>query len=299
MAIVGTGSTASQLVPTLQPVVGKLYLFQREPGWVIPKGDRDYTREERLKLHNPIVHRFRRAKWYWTAEKHLWNGGSYRPGYPANTNAEQVARHYIAKVFEDRPDLADAVTPKHPYWGKRTIFSSAFYPALKEPNVELVPRAVASVTRRGVVDVDGIEREVDVLVIATGFQPTNYLAHLEVVGREGRTLHEYWDGEPRAFLGVTVPTFPNFYMLYGPGTNGGEIALNLRNQAAYARRGEAHGARASPPSRSSGRGPTRTTRGCSRRWRAPRGRCRTTTSRPARARSSRSGPSARSTTAPC
>ena len=74
------------------------------------------------------------------------------------------------------------------------------------------------------------------LVLSTGFQPTNYLAHLEVVGRAGRTLQKYWDGEPRAFLGVTVPTFPNFYMLYGPGTNGGEIALNLRNQAAYARR---------------------------------------------------------------
>jgi cation diffusion facilitator CzcD-associated flavoprotein CzcO len=87
-----------------------------------------------------------------------------------------------------------------------------------------------------VVDVDGVEREVDVLVLATGFQPTNYLAHLDVVGREDTTLHKYWDGEPRAFLGVTVPTFPNFFMLYGPGTNGGEIAMNLRNQAAYARR---------------------------------------------------------------
>ena len=99
-----------------------------------------------------------------------------------------------------------------------------------------MPKAVASVTARGVVDVDGVEHEVDVLVLATGFQPTNYLAHLEVVGREDTTLHKYWDGEPRAFLGVTVPTFPNFFMLYGPGTNGGEIAMNLRNQAAYARR---------------------------------------------------------------
>jgi cation diffusion facilitator CzcD-associated flavoprotein CzcO len=236
VAVVGTGSTASQLVPTLQPTVGKLYLFQREPGWVIPKGDRDFTERERQLLHNPIVYRFRRAKWFWGAEKRLWNGGVYRPGSPINTASEQAARHYIAKVFEDRPDLAKAVTPDYPFWGKRIIFSSDFYPALKQPNVELVPRAVASVTPKGVVDIDGVEREVDVLVLSTGFQPTNYLAHLEVVGREGRTLHEYWDGEPRAFLGITVPTFPNFYMLYGPGTNGGEIALNLRNQAAHARR---------------------------------------------------------------
>ena len=139
-------------------------------------------------------------------------------------------------MFEDRPDLAAAVTPNYPFWGKRTIFSSDFYPALKQPNVELVPRPVASITPRGVVDADGVEREVDVIVLSTGFQPTNYLAHLEVVGRAGESIQKYWDGEPRAFLGVTVPTFPNFYMLYGPGTNGGEIALNLRNQAAYARR---------------------------------------------------------------
>jgi cation diffusion facilitator CzcD-associated flavoprotein CzcO len=236
VAVVGTGSTASQLVPSLQPVAGRLLLFQREPGWVLPKGDRDYTPEERAKLHNPLAHRYRRARWYWATEKRLWNGGAYRPGAPAHTAAEQAARGYIAKTFEDRPELAEAVTPKYPFWGKRTIFSSDFYPALKQPNVELVPRAVASVTAHGVVDTDGIEHEADVLVLSTGFQPTNYLARLEVVGRTGQSIHEYWDGEPRAFLGVTVPTFPNFYMLYGPGTNGGEIALNLRNQAAYARR---------------------------------------------------------------
>jgi cation diffusion facilitator CzcD-associated flavoprotein CzcO len=236
VAVVGTGSTASQLVPALQPLVGSLVLFQREPGWVLPKGDRDYTPEERRRLSNPFVYHVRRAKWYWGAEKRLYDGGAYRPGAPANIAAEQAARSYIAHVFAERPDLAEAVTPRYPFWGKRTIFSSDFYPALLQPNVELVPRAVVSVTPRGVVDVDDVEHEADVLVLATGFQPTNYLAHLEVVGREGISLQKYWDGEPRAFLGVTVPTFPNFFMLYGPGTNGGEIALNLRNQAAFARR---------------------------------------------------------------
>jgi cation diffusion facilitator CzcD-associated flavoprotein CzcO len=236
VAVVGTGSTASQLVPALQPVAKKILLFQREPGWVLPKGDRDYTPEERRQLHNPLVHRYRRLKWYWATEKRLWNGGAYRPGQPAHTAAEDAARRYIAKVFADRPDLAEAVTPDYPFWGKRTIFSSDFYPALKQPNVELVPRAVCSVTPHGLVDADGVEHRADVLVLSTGFQPTNYLAHLEVVGRTGDSIHKYWAGEPRAFLGVTVPTFPNFYMLYGPGTNGGEIALNLRNQAAYARR---------------------------------------------------------------
>jgi cation diffusion facilitator CzcD-associated flavoprotein CzcO len=236
VAIVGTGSTASQIVPEIAPQVRKLYVFQREPGWVIPKGDRDYTEEERARLRNPLRYRLARARWFWETEKRLWKAGSYRPGSPQNRAAEQVARDFIEREFADRPDLAKAVTPTHPFWGKRPIFNSTFYDALKRPNVELVPRAVESVTPHGVVDADGVEREVDVLVLATGFQPTNYLARIEIVGRDGRTLREYWDGEPRAFLGITVPNYPNLFILYGPGTNGGEIASNLRHQAEYARR---------------------------------------------------------------
>src|SRR5581483_5998294 len=114
------------------------------------------------------------------------------------------------------------------------VLASTFYPALKKDNVELVPRAVASVTPTGIVDADGVERRVDVIVMATGFQPANYLARLRVTGRAGRTLQEHWNGEPRAYLGITVPGFPNFYMLYGPGTNGGEIVTMLEGQAEYA-----------------------------------------------------------------
>jgi cation diffusion facilitator CzcD-associated flavoprotein CzcO len=236
IAVVGTGSTASQLVPAIADQAGKLYLFQREPGWVIPKGDHELAPEQRARFQNPIRHRIARARWFWTMEKRLWNGGTYVPGSPENRAAEQAGRDLIAREFADRPDLAAAVTPNHPFWGKRPIFNSTFYAALKHPNVELVPRAVEAVTPKGVVDADGVEREVDILVIATGFQATNYLGRIEVVGREGTTLHEYWGDEPRAFLGITVPTFPNLFILYGPGTNGGEIASNLRNQARFARR---------------------------------------------------------------
>jgi cation diffusion facilitator CzcD-associated flavoprotein CzcO len=111
--------------------------------------------------------------------------------------------------------------------------NSTFYRSLRRPNVELVPRAVASVTEQGIIDADGKEHLVDILVMATGFQPANYLASLEVVGRGGRTIHEVWDGEPRAMLGMTVPGFPNFYMLYGPNTNGGEIISCLERQAEH------------------------------------------------------------------
>jgi cation diffusion facilitator CzcD-associated flavoprotein CzcO len=90
------------------------------------------------------------------------------------------------------------------------------------------------VTRTGIIDAEGVERSVDVIVMATGFQAANYLATLEVVGRDGLTLQEHWAGEPRAYLGLTVPGFPNFYMLYGPGTNGGELVSTLESQAEFA-----------------------------------------------------------------
>jgi len=243
VAVVGTGSSAIQIVPEIAKVAGRVQLFQREPGWVMPKGDRDYTPEEQQTLRNPLKWRHERLRQLWRIEKNLWRAGAYRPGAKPNAGGERMCRAYIDKVFADRPDLRDAVTPSYPYWGKRVIFASTFYPALTRENVELVPRAVTRVTESGVVDADGVEHTADVLVLATGFQPTNYLAHLDVVGRGGRSLHAHWAGEPRAFLGITVPGFPNFFIMYGPGTNGGEIAWMLERQAEYAVRAVRHLAR--------------------------------------------------------
>ncbi len=234
VAVVGTGSSATQIVPAIQPIVQKLYVFQREPGWVLPKGERDFTDEQRAELATWWRRVRERYRLKWLLERNLWRGEIYRVGTKRNRAREEVCRRYIARQFEDRPDLRDAVTPKYPYPGKRPVLASTFYPALKKENVELVPRAVSSVTRTGIVDADGVERAVDVLVMATGFQPANYLARLPVVGRDGRTLQEHWAGEPRAYLGITVPGFPNFFMLYGPGTNGGEIVSMLEAQASYA-----------------------------------------------------------------
>jgi cation diffusion facilitator CzcD-associated flavoprotein CzcO len=209
-------------------------VFQREPGWLLPKGERDFTDEQRTELVKwwPRV----RERWRlrWLLERNLWRGSLYRPGTKANKAREAVCRRYIDRQFKDRPDLREAVTPNYPYPGKRPVLASTFYPALKKDNVELVPRAVTSLTRTGIVDSDGVERPVDVIVMATGFQPANYLARLRVVGRDRRTLQEHWAGEPRAYLGITVPEFPNFFMLYGPGTNGGEIVSMLEAQASYA-----------------------------------------------------------------
>jgi cation diffusion facilitator CzcD-associated flavoprotein CzcO len=234
VAVVGTGSSATQVVPAIQPIVEHLYVFQREPSWILPKGERELTDDERAAFANR--RRSKRERWRqrWLLEKSLWNGHLNRPGTRENAKREEMCRRYISRRFADRPDLGQAVTPTYPYPGKRPVIASTFYSALKKKNVSLVPRAVASVTPTGIVDTTGVERAVDVIVMATGFQAANYLARLRVVGRDGSTLQEHWAGEPRAYLGITVPGFPNFYMLYGPGTNGGELVSVLESQAEYA-----------------------------------------------------------------
>ena len=234
VAVVGTGSSATQIVPAIQPTVKHLYVFQREPGWIMPKGERDFTADDRAVFARPWRRRRERWRQRYLLERSLWRGHLYRPGTKVNEARRQFCLEYIERKFADRPDLREAVTPKYPYPGKRPIFASTFYSALKKANVELVPRAVASVTPTGIVDSDGSERAVDVIVLATGFKAANYLTRFRVVGRRGRTLQEQWAGEPRAFLGITVPGFPNFFMIYGPGTNGGEIVTMLESQAEYA-----------------------------------------------------------------
>lgn len=234
VAVVGTGSSATQVVPAIQPIVRRLYVFQREPGWVMPKGERDLSEQERTTFARPWRRRWERWRQKLVLEKSLRRGKLYRPGTKVNETRQQLCFRYIERQFADRPDLRDAVTPKYPYPGKRPVFASTYYPTLKKENVALVPRAVSSVTETGIVDTDGVERAVDVIVMATGFQPADYLARLPVVGRDGRTLQSHWAGEPHAYLGITVPGFPNFFMLYGPGTNGGEIITMLESQAEYA-----------------------------------------------------------------
>jgi len=234
VAVVGTGSSATQIVPAIQPIVKHLYVFQREPGWIMPKGERDFTADDRASFAKPWHRRRDRWRQRYLLERSLWRGHLYRPGTKVNEARKQFCLDYIERKFADRPDLRDALTPSYPYPGKRPIFASTFYTALKKENVELVPRAVASVTPTGVVDAAGSERAVDVIVMATGFRAADYLGRVRVVGRGGRTLEEHWAGEPRAYLGITVPGFPNFFMIYGPGTNGGEIVTMLESQADFA-----------------------------------------------------------------
>jgi cyclohexanone monooxygenase len=129
------------------------------------------------------------------------------------------------------------VTPAYPWGCKRVVLASGYYEALNRQNVELIPHAVTAITPTGIVDATGAERSIDVLVLSTGFQPTNFLATLDVSGVNGISLRAAWRERTAAFLGITVPGFPNFFILYGPNTNGaGSIIAQLERQAEFAAR---------------------------------------------------------------
>lgn len=233
VAVVGTGSSAVQVVPTVAPYAHSVSVHQRQPGWVLPKGDRDFSPLERRLFSWSFTQRLDRMRLYLRQERREWHGAVFRPGSRMNRRSETVARRYIAEVFADRPDLAAALTPDYPFAGKRTVVTSQFYPCLLRDNVRLVPRAVVSCTSKGIIDSEGEEHEADVLVLATGYEATRFLASLEVTGRDGVDLRNVWGPDPFALAGMMVPGFPNFFIMYGPNTNGGLTVSNFEHEADF------------------------------------------------------------------
>lgn len=236
VAVVGTGSSAVQVVAAVAPVAGKLYVYQREPGWVVPKGDYDYSEEERQRLHTLSDAEYSKLRWkaFRTANNDQIFGRMHQPHTAVSKRRRKRAEDYIAEIFKDRPDLKEAVTPKYSFGGKRTVVSSSYYPALLRDNVQLIPHAVVRLTETGVIDTTGAETPVDVLIMATGYEPASALVGLNIIGRSGRSLEEVWGDEPRAYFGITVPDFPNLFMMYGPSTHGGMIFTNHEAQARWA-----------------------------------------------------------------
>ncbi|HWV56978.1 MAG TPA: NAD(P)/FAD-dependent oxidoreductase [Longimicrobiales bacterium] len=236
VAVVGVGSTAVQVVPAIQPVVESVTVFQRTPGWVLPKGERDYSPEEMARPFQRLRRNWVRWKSIAAYEWHYVTGPVYYEGNRRNRKAEAAARDYINRTFADRPELRDAVTPDYAFSGKRRVLSDDYYPTLLKPNVTLVPHAVQRVTSKGLVDVEGTEHEFDVIVMATGFKASQYLSKLRVYGRDGLEIQEKWSAGPYALAGVTVDGFPNFYMMYGPNTNGAgsySVMALVQNQAKW------------------------------------------------------------------
>jgi cyclohexanone monooxygenase len=232
VAVVGTGSTAAQVVPGIAEQVASLLVFQREPGWVEPKQERAFTPRERwVYRHLPGAQWLHRA---WLFYGSIARFKAYDATSPAQHRKRQVCLDYIRRTVHD-PTTRDAVTPDYPWGCKRPVLASTFYQALNQPHVDLIPHPVTSVTENGLVDARGVHHDIDILITSTGFQPTRFLANLDVRGIDKHSIHDAWADRASAFLGVTVAGFPNFFILYGPNTNGGfSIIAQLERQAEVA-----------------------------------------------------------------
>jgi cation diffusion facilitator CzcD-associated flavoprotein CzcO len=218
VAVVGTGCSAIQVVPAIQPLVAHVDVYQRSPGWTIPKMDFAYgDRAKWLFAHVPLLRRLDRwanfafheyAAAGMTRHRSLLRGGRL------------LARHQINHAIDD-PELRRKVTPTDEFGCKRIMLTDDWYPTLAKPNVGVVTDAIEEVTPSGIRTADGTERPADAIVLATGFRSHAFVAPMEIAGAGGRTLAEAWASVPRAYLGVTVPGFPNLFLVYGPNTNGG------------------------------------------------------------------------------
>jgi cation diffusion facilitator CzcD-associated flavoprotein CzcO len=234
VAVIGTGASAVQVVPEIQPRVGRLVLFQRTPPWVAPHMDHDVSprmRETYRRL--PALQKLSRGFIYSLVELLL------APGMTRDRRFLKPAEWIVKlKLRREVPDaeLRRRVTPSYQLGCKRLVFSSAWYPAIQAPNVDLVTAGIREIREHSIVDGDGVEHEVDTLILATGFTPAELPIAERIHGRDGRSLAETWDGSPQAYLGTTVAGFPNLLFLYGPNVNLGHtsIVYMLESQLAYA-----------------------------------------------------------------
>ncbi|OMC13597.1 NAD(P)/FAD-dependent oxidoreductase [Mycobacterium sp. SP-6446] len=232
VAVLGTGSTASQLVPELAKVADRVYSVQRSPTWILPKPDRHYTHRERWILaHVPFAKKLYRTRLWLRSESNI---SVIEHGSEKTQEFTALALSMLEKAVADE-ELRRKLTPDHPMGCKRLVFSSDYLPALTLPNVEVVNSPARYLRTRSLVTEDGRERDVDVVVCATGYAAADYLGELDVSGEHGTTLREAWSDGAHAYFGMAVPGFPNFFMLYGPNTNVGSnsVIFMLEAQARY------------------------------------------------------------------
>ncbi len=246
VAVIGTGASAIQIIPQLQPVVGHLDVYQRTAPWVIPRNDRRYTRAEKFAFrHVPGVMKAYRTGIYWGRELYV-PAFAWQPRLAAP--ARRAAELNIRLGIKD-PALREAVTPTFAIGCKRILISNTYYPALAADNTELVTDAITAITPTGIVtgggtssgtgSGTGTERAVDAIVVATGFHVTDHPVAQRITGRHGESLAQAWSRTgQRAYKGTTVPGFPNFFMVVGPNTTLGHSSMVfvIESQLAYLRR---------------------------------------------------------------
>jgi cation diffusion facilitator CzcD-associated flavoprotein CzcO len=232
VAVIGTGASAVQVVPRLQPLVGRLSVFQRTPPWIMPHPGRPTRPRERALFRAlPALQKAVRGAIYWGRECYVLPFRFHR----LSAVPERIARAHLTRQVAD-PALRERLTPRYEIGCKRILMSDEYFPALQQPNAELIADAIERITPTGVVTADGVEHAADAIVWGTGFRVTDmpYVEWLR--GRDGRVLGDVWrEHGMQGLRGTTVAGFPNLFMLVGPNTGLGHnsIVFMIESQVAY------------------------------------------------------------------
>lgn len=236
VAVIGTGASAVQFLPIIANQVRKLHVFQRSPGWCIPKFDKPFRSWQR-KLLNwfPVLHDMDRWRIFGVIEFLATAMVSKSLISKMATATLGLGAKILMWLQVKDPELRRKLTPDFPIGCKRTLLSNDWLKSLARPNVEVITEDITELTARGIRTSDGRLREVDAIIYSTGFVTTQFLAPMELRGLRGESLRERWKGGTDAYLGVNVSGFPNFFMMYGPNTNlgAGSIIYMLERQSRY------------------------------------------------------------------
>ena len=230
VAVVGTGASAAQFIPVVATEAEQLTIYQRTPNWLVPV---PHYQEEIpagkrwLFRHIPGYNQWYRLSLFYRTSDGLLPATEVDPSWTDERSVGMVndlMRAFMTAYLEEQaggdPDLIARTVPTYPPFSKRMLMDNgSWISTLKRDNVELVTEEIERVEPAGVVTVDGRERPADVIVYGTGFLASHFLSPVRIIGRGGVEIHDHWAGDPRAYLGITVPGFPNFFCLYGPNTN--------------------------------------------------------------------------------
>ena len=229
-AVVGTGASAVQIIPRIEPLVSRLHVFQRTPAWVLPHPDRPIPRSSRLRYQRfPVLQRLARARIYWLLEL-LVLGFCKSPALMSVLR--RIGEDHLERQVHDH-ELREKLRPRFAPGCKRLLLSNDYYRVLASPKVEVVTEPIREVRARAIVTADGAERPVDALILATGFRVTDNPVFEHIRGRDRISLACAWAGGMAAYKGTTVPGFPNLFILAGPNTGIGHTSLLFMIEAQY------------------------------------------------------------------
>ncbi|MFI7602360.1 flavin-containing monooxygenase [Actinoplanes sp. NPDC049681] len=228
VAVIGTGASAIQIVPAIAGAACGVIVFQRSAPWTLPKPDRRYGRTRRALFRRfPFLMRASRAGTYAMT---VFTGAAVLGNPVAGAVLRAASRVQRRWQIRD-PRLRARITPVEPMGCKRVLFTSSWLPALARPDVDLVTEPIVAVTPDSVRTADGVDHPCDVIVYGTGFTATEFLVPMRVAGRDGALLDDVWRDGAHAYLGMTVPGFPNMFLVYGPNTNTGNTSVILFHEA--------------------------------------------------------------------